>query len=248
MMIPSVLQGFLFEEPPSIIITAMSVVTFMFLSYLGISEITGNHLQYSKFWNVGPQKVSAKRQIKLSSRTGMLILYTPAFLAGLASFAIYPDGGFRYVDGLQGVTSLGNGDTSVAIGLLENLGERYFAADIVVHSMIIDSLCKDFELFSEVGYCGINPDIVTYKSSIHGPCNAERWNVATELLDDMVDRNIEPDDFTIFADSTDFLWTPIVTEVKVGSLHSYLSRCLNEPRWPSSSGVASSLSLSSLKS
>ncbi|KAK2992651.1 hypothetical protein RJ640_002952 [Escallonia rubra] len=96
MMIPSVLQGFLFQEPPSIIITAMSVVTFMFLSYLGISEITGNHLQYSKFWNVGSQKISAKLQNKLSSRTGMLILYTPAFLAGLASFAIYPDGGFRF--------------------------------------------------------------------------------------------------------------------------------------------------------
>ncbi|KAK2971319.1 hypothetical protein RJ640_001345 [Escallonia rubra] len=96
MMIPSVLQGFLFQEPPSIIITAMSVVTIMFSSYLGISEITGNHLQYSKFWNVGSQKISAKLQNKLSSRTGMLILYTPAFLAGLASFAIYPDGGFRF--------------------------------------------------------------------------------------------------------------------------------------------------------
>lgn len=91
-------QSFLYEEPSSII-TAITVVTFTFLAYLGISEIIGKHLQYSKFWNVNPNSVSPSNflQAKLSSRIGMLILYTPACIMGFASFLLYPNGGIRFM-------------------------------------------------------------------------------------------------------------------------------------------------------
>ncbi|KAL2334919.1 hypothetical protein Fmac_016132 [Flemingia macrophylla] len=69
----------------------MSVI--VFASYLngGLSEIRGQHLTYSKFWNANP---TGKKQMKLSSRTSMLLCYTP-FLAALASFYIFPPQGVR---------------------------------------------------------------------------------------------------------------------------------------------------------
>nr|GEU93109.1 very-long-chain enoyl-CoA reductase-like [Tanacetum cinerariifolium] len=62
----------------------------------GIAETIGNHLEYSKFAISGNKPV-AKQGVKISSRTGMLILYTPAFLAGLASFFVLPGGDLRLV-------------------------------------------------------------------------------------------------------------------------------------------------------
>ncbi|KAA8534613.1 hypothetical protein F0562_032128 [Nyssa sinensis] len=94
-MVPA-LQSFVYQQPSSLVMIYIPVITLLSLAYLGLSEIIGKHLQYSKFWNVNSQKSSAK-QIKLSSTTGMLILYTPAFLAGVASFCIYPDGGTRFL-------------------------------------------------------------------------------------------------------------------------------------------------------
>ncbi|KAL5720737.1 hypothetical protein ACHQM5_013377 [Ranunculus cassubicifolius] len=90
----SLLFNFLFPPPPSIFITAMSVITFASLANAGYSEFKGKHLQYSKFKNTGSQK---KKEIKISSRSGMLIAYTPAFLAGVLGFLIYPDHGFRFM-------------------------------------------------------------------------------------------------------------------------------------------------------
>ncbi|XP_027118824.2 uncharacterized protein [Coffea arabica] len=83
------------EESPSIYTTALSGITLLFLAYLGISETLGNHLKYSKFWNVNSQKSGGG--IKLPSRTGMLLLYSPAAVAGLASFMIFPGGGIRFL-------------------------------------------------------------------------------------------------------------------------------------------------------
>ncbi|XP_027161094.1 very-long-chain enoyl-CoA reductase-like [Coffea eugenioides] len=83
------------EESPSIYTTALSGITLLFLAYLGISEALGNHLKYSKFWNVNSQKSGGG--IKLSSRTGMLLLYSPAAVAGLASFLIFPGGEIRFL-------------------------------------------------------------------------------------------------------------------------------------------------------
>ncbi|XP_059628511.1 uncharacterized protein LOC132271215 isoform X1 [Cornus florida] len=95
-MVMSVLLGFIYPPPPSVFITAMSVISGVSLASSGLSEIRGKHMQYSKFWNVGSQKSTAK-QIKIGSRTGMLVAYTPAFLASLASFALLPHQGFRCV-------------------------------------------------------------------------------------------------------------------------------------------------------
>lgn len=61
-------------------------------------------MQYSKFWNLGIDNSSQKNksikssedrttreQVKLSGRNGMLLAYTPAFLAGAAAtFAVIP--------------------------------------------------------------------------------------------------------------------------------------------------------------
>lgn len=40
--------------------------------------------------------ISINLQNLISGRIGMLILYAPAFLAGLASFFLLPDEGFRF--------------------------------------------------------------------------------------------------------------------------------------------------------
>ncbi|XP_057512952.1 uncharacterized protein LOC130795013 [Actinidia eriantha] len=93
-MIP-IMQSFVFQQPDSVLIRTMPLITLISLSYLGFSEIIGKHLQYSKFWNVNPQ--SNSNQTKLSSKTGMLMLYGPACLAGFASFALFPDGGIRFL-------------------------------------------------------------------------------------------------------------------------------------------------------
>ncbi|KAJ6720064.1 UBIQUITIN CARBOXYL-TERMINAL HYDROLASE [Salix viminalis] len=47
-----------------------------------------------KFWNLNTEK-SSRKQIKLSSRTGMLVLYVPAFLSGAVSFVLYPNHDLR---------------------------------------------------------------------------------------------------------------------------------------------------------
>lgn len=85
---------YIFPPPPSLFITAMTVISFTSSASLGLSELRGKHLHYSKFWNSG-SKTSAAKKIKLSSRTGMLIAYNPAFLAGVASFVLYPQENIR---------------------------------------------------------------------------------------------------------------------------------------------------------
>ncbi|KAI3762095.1 hypothetical protein L1987_52518 [Smallanthus sonchifolius] len=79
----------------SIWVTSATVVTLISTLYLGFAEIIGNHLQYSKFTN--SNSISNNNPIKLSSKIGMLIFYTPAFLAGLVSFFVFPGGGLRFV-------------------------------------------------------------------------------------------------------------------------------------------------------
>ncbi|KAF9675045.1 hypothetical protein SADUNF_Sadunf10G0190700 [Salix dunnii] len=84
----------IFPTPPSMIVSVMSVVSLVAISGFGVSEILGKHLQYSKFWNLNSEK-SPRKQIKLSSRTGMLVLYVPAFLSGAASFVLYSNHDLR---------------------------------------------------------------------------------------------------------------------------------------------------------
>ncbi|CAK9172420.1 unnamed protein product [Ilex paraguariensis] len=100
-MVISALLRLIYPPPPSLLITAMSVVSFASLANAGFMEIKGKHMQYSKFWNIGSGKTSssseAAQKIKLSSRTGMLVVYTPAFLAGAASFGLFPNEGLRFL-------------------------------------------------------------------------------------------------------------------------------------------------------
>ncbi|XP_058105732.1 uncharacterized protein LOC131249156 isoform X2 [Magnolia sinica] len=83
----SFLSNFLFPSPPSVYLTAVTVISFAVLSYYSLAEVWGKHLGYSKFWNAA-QKKKASTVMKMSSRAGMLLLYAPAFLAGLASFGL----------------------------------------------------------------------------------------------------------------------------------------------------------------
>lgn len=80
----------LFAPPISIIITTMCIITVIVSGYLGLSEIKGTHLQYSKFWNANDAKSKSLAEIKLSGKAGMLLLYAPAFVTALSSFWVYP--------------------------------------------------------------------------------------------------------------------------------------------------------------
>lgn len=77
--------NFLFPPPPSLIVSAMSVISVTSLAYSGISEVRGKHLGYSKFW---ANNQSAENGATISSRAGMLLLYSPAALAAAASFFV----------------------------------------------------------------------------------------------------------------------------------------------------------------
>lgn len=85
---------YIFPQLSSLFVTSMSVISFTILAVYGFLELREKHLHYSKFWNSG-SKTFAVKEIKLSSRTGMLIAYTPAFLAAVASFVIYPQEDIR---------------------------------------------------------------------------------------------------------------------------------------------------------
>ncbi|MCI22258.1 3-oxo-5-alpha-steroid 4-dehydrogenase family protein, partial [Trifolium medium] len=101
-MAMSVFLNFLF--PPPLFVTAMSVITVVSLANAGFNEVKGKHFNYSKFWNVN--NAIAKKQMKtLSSKNGMLLSYTPAFLVGGASFLVFPNESFRSII-LQGAVTV----------------------------------------------------------------------------------------------------------------------------------------------
>ncbi|XP_073107877.1 uncharacterized protein [Elaeis guineensis] len=85
-MMPTMLLNFVYPPPPSLFLAATSVISFTALSFSGISEVSDKHLQYSKFWNANPPPRA--NPIRLSGRTGMLLLYAPALAAAVASFAV----------------------------------------------------------------------------------------------------------------------------------------------------------------
>ncbi|XP_038892749.1 3-oxo-5-alpha-steroid 4-dehydrogenase 2-like [Benincasa hispida] len=94
-----ILSAFLFPSPPSLFVNVMTVVSSAVVAVIGLSEARGTHLQYSKFWNTNNSatKSSNSEQLRISSRLGMLLLYTPAALAGAASFWFFPDDDWRIV-------------------------------------------------------------------------------------------------------------------------------------------------------
>lgn len=114
-MVLSVLLKFLYPASPNLAIEVLAVAGFLSLSSGGWNEIKGKHMQYSKLRdknNLSQQLLQKndkdeeakkmkmkmiKRKAEVPSQVGMLVLYTPAFLAGLSSFFIVPYGGdFRF--------------------------------------------------------------------------------------------------------------------------------------------------------
>lgn len=93
--------SFLFPPPPSILVNTMTVVGLAALPIMVWSEVRGNNLKYSKFNNnnaSSPSSSSQKQRFSsVSSRTGMLCLYTPAFLAASASFFLSPSQDLRFL-------------------------------------------------------------------------------------------------------------------------------------------------------
>ncbi|XP_022150594.1 very-long-chain enoyl-CoA reductase-like [Momordica charantia] len=83
-------SAFLFPPPPSTFVNVMTVVSSTAMAMSGFSEMNGKHLQYSKFWNANGASKSSSEESKVSSKYGMLLAYTPAFLAGAASFWFFP--------------------------------------------------------------------------------------------------------------------------------------------------------------
>ncbi|KVI07405.1 hypothetical protein Ccrd_014237 [Cynara cardunculus var. scolymus] len=143
MKIP-VLEKFMFDEP-SIWVTAATVVALIFTAYLGLAELIGNHLQYSKF-----ATSNSDQGIKVSGRTGFLIFYTPAFLAGLLSFFVFPaTGDLRFLLLKFAVIFVHKYSGDVILGSTILISISYFsiaACLIVVHYLSLGLPEPSFDL------------------------------------------------------------------------------------------------------
>ncbi|KAK6138003.1 hypothetical protein DH2020_028257 [Rehmannia glutinosa] len=100
-MVLSVLLNLIYPPPPSVVITAMSVVSFLSLSHAGWMEIRGKNMQYSKMKdaqkNIIDDDTKKKKKGKVvPSKVGMIVIYTPAFVVGLSTFILFPLGDFRF--------------------------------------------------------------------------------------------------------------------------------------------------------
>lgn len=91
-MVVSEVWKFIYPPPPSGFVTVMTVIGGLSLVNAGVSEIRGINMKYSKFFHISQSKHAV-----VSSKTGMLIAYSPAFLAGAASFFIFPNDGLRFL-------------------------------------------------------------------------------------------------------------------------------------------------------
>ncbi|CAI9265971.1 unnamed protein product [Lactuca saligna] len=90
-------QTLLYPPPSSFFVTIMSILSCLSLANGGYMETKGKHMQYSKFFNAAALKKDKVQETMLGSRDGMLLLYTPAFLVGLASFAIFGNQDLRFI-------------------------------------------------------------------------------------------------------------------------------------------------------
>ncbi|WVZ61967.1 hypothetical protein U9M48_011772 [Paspalum notatum var. saurae] len=86
-----------FLYAPTPFVAAASAVAAVVLAALGLSELRGDNLAYSKFSRGGPGKQTTillhkhqQRGPRLSGRAAMLLFYAPALTAALASFFAVP--------------------------------------------------------------------------------------------------------------------------------------------------------------
>lgn len=97
-MVLSTLLKFIYPPPASWFVTAMTVINGASLVNAGFKEIKGQSMQYSKFFNTNNKNVeaSSSKMAKFSGRDGMLLAYSPAFFASVASLAFMQDEGLRF--------------------------------------------------------------------------------------------------------------------------------------------------------
>lgn len=77
---------FIYYPPASLFVAVISAATFLLLAVLGLAEVRGQHLQYSKF---GGKKDKKGKALTVSSRVGMFLLYFPAFLVSVVWLALF---------------------------------------------------------------------------------------------------------------------------------------------------------------
>lgn len=97
-MVLSILLKFIYPAPASWFVTAMTVINGASLVNAGLMEIKGKSMQYSKFFNTNNKNVeaSSSKMVKFSGRNGMLLAYSPAFVASVTSLAFMQDEGLRF--------------------------------------------------------------------------------------------------------------------------------------------------------
>ncbi|KAF0907949.1 hypothetical protein E2562_022335 [Oryza meyeriana var. granulata] len=81
---------FLYPLPGSAFVAAMMLVQLAVFTNMGLRELCGEHLAYSKFLQVvaGQQQKRDGGGVMLPSRQGMLVAYVPALVAAVALFAV----------------------------------------------------------------------------------------------------------------------------------------------------------------
>ncbi|CAA0806043.1 3-oxo-5-alpha-steroid 4-dehydrogenase family protein [Striga hermonthica] len=98
----SVFQWILYPPPPSAWVNALSVISFLSMGNGGWMEIKGKHMQYSKFTtnhnnsNKYVEKQKEMMKAKVPSKVGMVVVYGPALVAGISTFALFPFQDFRF--------------------------------------------------------------------------------------------------------------------------------------------------------
>lgn len=124
--------------PPSFGIAVYSVVTLIGVGFLGVLEIKGKHLKYSKFFKNAASANANSPTIKVPSIIGMFFLYAPSFLAGFVSFWLFPDphgdGDLRFLLLKSAVT------IHFFKRTLEVLFVHNYSGEMAVDTMIIISL------------------------------------------------------------------------------------------------------------
>lgn len=96
MAIP-VIERFIYSPQESLVLITAVLINGVALYTAGFMETRGTHMQYSKFWNQMKSSSDSQTPAKVSSRIGMLIFYTPAFLGGVIGLVLFPDESLRFV-------------------------------------------------------------------------------------------------------------------------------------------------------